>query len=311
MVRQYAMFVYMGISWLLFASFINEEYQKYNIRFLVLIGVASVVIQLIYTLYLSIFTDDFLLFQNFNYYSKMTVVGIIVFGAYVVVTVKGKIYKWALAIFYIILSTTLGHSSAFLASFTVVISYLVLQSPKKIKILGTVFLGISVLLFFLLLPQFSDHNAEWRLIFWKYSLYDIIANYYAILGHGFGVVYPTQDALDVLRENLNSPWFEVRPEEAYLSPMHNSYITLAFHIGLIPSLLVFIPIIKPIKKTLLSKNKLRNPKSDFLLLAWIGLTIWSCFNVVLELPHTSSFIWLVYFSLIYQFKHNHIPNGET
>jgi hypothetical protein len=257
---------------------------------------------------LALFTEDFSLFGNFNYYSKMAVVGIIVFGAYILVHVNSKILKWALVVFYLLLSVTLGHSSAFLAAFTVVVTYIILQLPIKIKIVGAIALVISVLLFFLFLPQFSDHNAEWRLVFWKYSLKDIITNYYSILGHGFGVPYPTQETLDALRDNINSPWFEMRPEEQYLSPMHNSFITIAFHIGLIPSLLIFIPLFKPIRETLLTKNKDRNPQADFLILSLVGLVVWSSFNVVFELPHTSAFIWLVYFSLIYQFRQSHPLN---
>lgn len=310
-VRQYALFIYLGLGWLIFSTFANEEFQKYNIRFLVLIGFSSVIIQLIYTGYSSLFTEDFSLFGNFNYYSKMTVVGIIVFGAYVMVFVKNWLLKLLLAVLYIVLSTTLGHSSAFLAAFSVVVIYVILQLPLKIKIVGAILLSISVLFFFLFLPQFSDNNAEWRLVYWKYSLKDIITNYYSVLGHGFGVPYPTQETLDALRNNINSPWFEVRPEEQYLSPMHNSFITMAFHIGLLPSLLIFIPLFKPFKKTILTKSTKRNPASDFLILSWIGLTVWASFNVVFELPHTSAFIWLVYFSLLYQFRHSPGSNEKV
>ena len=303
LVRQYALFIYLGLGWVIFSSFAHNDFQKYNIRFVAIIGFGSVIIQIVYLLYLTAFIDDFSLFGNFNYYSKMTVVGIIVFGSYVLVFVKKPMLKILLGLFYILLSTTLGHSSAFLAAFAIIISYIILQLPLKIKLVGLVFMVISVVLFIVLLPQFSDNNAEWRLIFWKYSLKDIITNYYSILGHGFGVPYPTQEALDALRDNLNSPYFEVRPEEQYLSPMHNSFITMAFHIGLLPSLLIFIPLFKPFKETISTKNELRNPASDFLILSWIGLTVWSAFNVVFELPHTSAFIWLVYFSLIFQFNH--------
>lgn len=302
LIRQYALFIYLGLAWVIFASFVNAQFQSFNIRFIALIGIGSVVIQLIYTIYLNLFTDDFSLFSNFNYYSKMTVVGIIVFGAYVLVNVQNKLLKWTLVVIYLLISVTLGHSSAFLAAFTVIIAYFILQLPKRVKIVGAIALVISVILFFLYLPQFSDQNAEWRLVFWKYSLKDIIINHYTILGHGFGVPYPTQETLDVLRDNINSPWFEMRPEEQYLSPMHNSFITIAFHIGLLPSLLVFLPLFKPFKETILTKSEFRNPQNDFLILSCIGLSVWSSFNVVLELPHSSLFYWLVYFTLVYQFK---------
>ncbi len=310
-IRQYALFIYLGIVWLIFSSFVNDNYQKYNVRFIVIIAIASVALQIGHIMYLSVFTDGFSLFTSMNYFSKMSLVGTIVAGAYVMVFIKTPLYKWLLAMAYIALTTTLGHSSAFLAAFAIVVTYVILQLPNRVKIAGAIIMGLSILAFFLLLPQFSDKNAEWRLVFWKHSLIDIIKNYYSILGHGFGVPYPTQATLDALRENLNSPWFEVRPEEMYTSPMHNSFITLAFHIGLLPSLLVFFPLLKPFKKTILTNSNLRNPHADFLILSWVGLAVWSSFNVVLELPHTSAYIWLVYFSLIYQFRSSKLSDEKA
>lgn len=308
LIRQYALFIYMGLGWIIFSSFAGNDFQKYNIRFIALVGFSSVIIQTTYFVYLVTFADSFNLFGSFNYYSNMTVVGIIIFGGYLLVFVKKPLFKWALAILYVLLSTTLGHSSAFLAAFAIVVSFIILQLPIKIKITGVIALALFVILFFLYLPQFSDNNAEWRLVYWKYSLKDIIINYFTVFGHGFGVPYPTQETLDALRDNLNSPWFEVRPEEMYTSPMHNSFITMAFHIGLLPSLLIFIPLFKPFKRTILTKSEIRNPQNDFLILSWIGITVWASFNVVLELPHSSLFYWLVYFSLLYQFKNNRSIN---
>lgn len=304
LIRQYALFVYLGLGWVIFSSYTDETFQNYNIRIIMLIGLGSGIIQIIYLLYLAAFTENFSLFGDFNYYSKMTIVGTIILGAYFLVFIKRPIFKWALAILYIILSTTLGHSSAFLSAFAIVVFYVIFQLPLRIKIAGVIGLALFTIIFLLFLPQFSDNNAEWRLVFWKYSLKDIITNYYAVLGHGFGVPYPTQETLDALRDNLNSPWFEVRPEEMYTSPMHNSFITIAFHIGLLPSLLLFLPLFKPFTKTILTKSEFRNPQNDFLILSWIGLTVWSSFNVVLELPHSSIFYWLVYFTLVYQFQKN-------
>jgi hypothetical protein len=301
-IRQYALFVYLGLGWLIYSSFINIKFHKYNIRFIILISIASVIIQLVYTVYLAIFTDDFSLFGHFNYYSSMVIVGIIVFGAYVLVFVNSRIIKVVLVLFYLILSMTLGHASAFLAAFTVFIGYIIIRLPLKAKITGVISFIISVFIFLVFLPQFNDHNAEWRLIFWKYSLKDIVLQYYTVLGHGFGVPYPSQEMLGAFSENINSPWFDLRPGDMYLIPMHNSFITIAFHVGLVPSLLFFIPLFNPIKETLLTKNERRKPQTDFLILSWLGLTVWSSFNVILELPHSSMFYWLVYFTLIYQFN---------
>ena len=122
------------------------------------------------------------------------------------------------------------------------------------------------------------------------------------MGHGFGVPYSSQAVLDSFRDTLNSPWFEMRPEEQYLSPMHNSFITLAFHIGLIPMLLIFVPLYPAAKYLFFTPAKSHQNHLDFLVLALVGSSIWVSFNVVLELPHSSSFYWLIYFSLVYSLR---------
>ena len=301
-VRQYAMFIYMGISWLLFASYITPKYQKYNIRLIALVGIAAIAMQLIYHLYLAIFANGYSLFGAFNYYNKISIMALIVAGAYGLVYFKKRWEKIAAGVCFILLSTTLGHSSVFLAAFFVVMAYFVLRANKLIKLAGLGILIISVLVFMVYLPQFSDQNAEWRLVFWKYSLRDIIFEKYALMGHGFGVPYSSQAVLDSFRDTLNSPWFEMRPEEQYLSPMHNSFITLAFHIGLIPMLLILVPLYPAAKYLFFTPAKSHQNHLDFLVLALIGTSIWVSFNVVLELPHSSSFYWLIYFSLVYSLR---------
>ena len=273
-------------------------------RFFILVGFGSALLQIIYLIYKALFFEPFSLFNDFNYYSKMSVVGLVVLAAYVLVFVSKKVFKLIGIGAILALSTTLGHASAFLSVFLVTTVYLILRVPRRVKVIGGVITLIIIIGFILFLPQFSDNNAEWRLIFWKYSLQDIIQNYYGILGHGFGVPYTNQNVLDGLRDGANSPWFDVRPEETYLSPMHNSFITLAFHVGLLPSILIMVPLIKPFKCVVLDDSTPRDKTGDFFVLSVIGLFVWTSFNVVFELPHTTAFIWLVYFSTIYHFQNN-------
>lgn len=310
MIRQYALFIYLGLSWFIFSSYINDQFNDFNIRFIVLIGLVSVIIQMGYHGYLAIFSDHYLPFGEFNYFSKMGILGIIVFGAWALCFIKNTRIKWSLVAFYLFLSTTLGHSSAFLACFVVVMTYLMLGTSRKVKITALTFLGLSLLLFILFLPQFSDQNAEWRLVYWKSALGEILKSHFALLGHGFGAPYASQEVIDAFREQINSPWFEVRPEEAYVTPMHNSFITFAFHIGLIPSLLLFIPLKKAIRYFIKVKHHTKFPKNDFLILCFVGVSVFSAFNVVLELPHSSSFYWLIYFSLIYQCRKQDVAQDE-
>ena len=104
-----------------------------------------------------------------------------------------------------------------------------------------------------------------------------------------------------LASKLSSLEFKYRFDEKYLSPMHNSFLTFAFHIGLLPSILILIPLGKA-SIYVFRRNKIKGDKNkDFLILSFIGSSVWASFNVVLELPHSSAFYWLIYFSLIYSF----------
>jgi hypothetical protein len=299
LIRQYALFIYLGLAFIIFNSFINPKFNNLNIRFIILIAFASIGIQLVYLVYKFFTIDGFSLFGEFNYYSKMVIVGVIVFAAYILVYTNKLLPKTIISIGVLAFSTTLGHASAFLAVFGIIAVYLILLLPNWVKLAGGLISALIVIGFILYLPQFNDTNAEWRIIFWKYSMKEILLNYYGILGHGFGVPYTNQEILDALRTQANSPWFEVRPEETYLSPMHNSFITMAFHIGLLPSLLIFVPLYTSTKEVVFSNTKPQDKTQNFLFLSLIGLFIWSSFNVVLELPHSSMFVWLVYFTLIY------------
>ena len=100
----------------------------------------------------------------------MSVVGLVVLAAYVLVFVSKKVFKLIGIGAILALSTTLGHASAFLSVFLVTTVYLILRVPRRVKVIGGVITLIIIIGFILFLPQFSDNNAEWRLIFWKYSL---------------------------------------------------------------------------------------------------------------------------------------------
>ena len=46
-----------------------------------------------------------------------------------------------------------------------------------------------------------------------------------------------------------------------------------------------------------NRNKL------FLLLAFAGCFVWVSFNVILELPHSATYFWLIYFTTAYAFRY--------
>ncbi|MTI38029.1 hypothetical protein E1140_00855 [Fulvivirga lutimaris] len=243
------------------------------------------------------------LFDDFNYFSEMGFMALFLFEVFLLVYLK-KWWKWVVLLSFLLLITTLGHQgSSIVLFFTILGTYIFfhLEKFKKAVISGVTILGIFALIFFLP-SQFLDDNTLWRLLYWKITLKDIFIDYYGVLGHGFGVKFTTPEILEAMRTQLNSPWFEVRPEEEYLTPMHNSFITIAYHLGFAFMLLIFLPLKNMFLYLINRANFNPTRERDFLALALLGLIMWSSFHVVLELPHSSALFWLVYFSTIYEFK---------
>lgn len=305
MVRQYALFVYLGCMFVIFYSYIDQKSNQFNIRFLALIGVTALALQIGYHVYNFIFTEGFgsIFFTGFNYYSLLGFMALFVFEAYLLVYIN-KWWKWPLLFLFFILSFTMGHhSSAIIGSATVLGAFIFIRSRLPLKIALFVSAIIGVYSLYTLLPEyFQDHNSLWRLLYWKMSLKEIVVDYYGILGHGFGVKFTSQEILDAMRYQLDSPWMEVRPKEQYLSPMHNSFITMAFHVGLIFVIVLFIPLKRAIGYIFNRSENNPQPQKDFLILSLIGVFTWSNFHVVLELPHSSAFFWLIYFTTVYHFN---------
>ena len=114
----------------------------------------------------------------------------------------------------------------------------------------------------------------------------------------------SQELVDQLVEQLDSREYVDRIDEIYLSPSHNSFLTIAFHIGFLPSLLLLVPLKKAFSYFVNRDKHQPDSAKDFLILSFIGVAVWASFNVVLELPHSSAFFWLIYFTLIYHFESN-------
>lgn len=304
-VRHYALFIYLGCSYVIFASFIDQDKNHLNIRFIVLIAIAAIPLQIITHVYNFSTIENYPLFTRHNYLSYMVVMGLIVFGAYSILFLKKRSWQILIFILILFLSMTFNHASAFLACFIIPGFYIMLTMSKRFKIYGLAFLLIAIIGFGLYFPEFSDQNSDWRLLYWKETIKESIFDYYGVIGHGFGVPYVTEETILKFKELLNSAWFVYNPEEQFLSPMHNSFITIIFHIGLVPALLILLPLRKTMKYFFQSDGKERSKRIDFLILAFIGISVWTSFNVILELPHSSAFFWLIYFSLIYEVDHYH------
>jgi hypothetical protein len=304
-IRQFALIVYIVNIYLVFHAFINSKAHKFNVRFYIVLGMLSLAFQIGFHFYNFVFKENYIstLFGEFHYFSEMGFMALFIFQVYILVY-WNSFWKWAILAFFLLLITTLGHQgSTTILFFTILGSYIFIHSGRyqKISIFSIAIIGIGGL--FLFLPSyFLDTNTLWRLIYWKITLKDIFVDYYGVLGHGFGVKFTTPEILEAMSSQIDSPWFELRPEEQYLSPMHNSFLTIAYHVGFVFMLLIFLPL-KNMFLYLFDRDKLKPTKEkDFLALLLLGMIMWSSFHVVLELPHSSALFWLVYFSTIYEFN---------
>ena len=302
--RHFAIFAYLAIFYVIYQAYIDRTRHELNIRFILLIIALSVLFQIGYYFYYFIMKDSFQLLGEFNYYSPMTIMGIIMFSAFVLsypLRISWKVSLYCLALF---LSITLGHASSFLACFIMLFAYLGFKVIPALKVQLLILGALSTIVIYLMVPAFSDVNTSWRLIYWKDILTKQITEQYGVIGNGFGVPFVDDKLATTLLDELRQSSFDYQPEERFLSPPHNSFITFIFHIGLLPALLLFLPLKRPFQY-IAGKPRIPSFRKEFLLLGFIGLTIWSSFNVVLELPHSSAFYWLVYFSLIFQFNIQH------
>ncbi len=302
--RQVALFVYLGLFYIIYLSFINEENHRLNIKFMVLVIALSIPFQITYYFYLNAVWEDFSLIGSFNYYTPMTVMGNIMICVYALVYVEKTWMKYGLYLVGVFIAITLGHASSFLAAFTVGIVYLFFHFNFALKVTTAITFILLMVSFRLFVPSFQDVNTNWRIIYWKHLLKNHFQENYCLLGNGFGVPYADDTLTQTLIREVKQSTFDYQPEERYLSPPHNSFLTMVFHIGFIPMLLLFLPLKKPLQYLIKSHSIERTRIRDFLILSFIALTIWASFNVILELPHSSAFYWLVYFSLIFEFKDN-------
>jgi len=306
--RHFYLFIYLAISLLLFNLLIKNKHDLFKaVSLIKWISLASVFLQFLFIVIGYFFIPNFSLFgfQEYNYFSPLVIFGIIGYGAYILAYEVNIIKKYLNFIFIIFLSTTLGHSSAFLAVFIILIThfFVKIKPIQRFVALGIIFLAIGSLFF---LPQFNDANAGWRVLYWKHVLGRLINEKYFLFGFGFGQPYMTSDYAYYLNDVLNSPIMldEQYPLARYLSPPHNSFLTIAFHIGLLPMLLLLIPLKKYITQ-LFSKPISNDRNLNYLTYNLIGSIVWVFFNVILELPHSAVYFWLVYFTTALYYKYNY------
>ncbi|MFM7429173.1 MAG: hypothetical protein ACKO1F_04660 [Flammeovirgaceae bacterium] len=293
MLRQFATFLY-----LLCFYFLVGQVKDVNssINFLIATGYCSICLQSFQVV--KTIGSGLPMFDIYNYYSPSVVIGIIVFASY---TFTRKNWSFAtksvLILLSVFLSTTTGHSSAFLSVVIVGLTFLFLRSDSKSKFVILFSGNFVVLLLWLFLPQFQDKNASWRLTIWNHLLTQAFFENHLMLGNGFGMPFFDDELSSKLFENYGSVgFFDLsKPLERFVTSGHSFLLTFTFYIGLIPSLLLLLPLIKG-GIYAFKGVKVRSQEGDFLLLTLIGLFIWASFNMVVELPHSVGYFWLIYFT---------------
>lgn len=126
----------------------------------------------------------------------------------------------------------------------------------------------------------SDPNAQFRLLFWQRALGRAVAS--PVIGNGFDP-YPA----------------ELIPRETYrdAAPQpHNSFVNLAYRVGLIPTLIVLVLIFRVLMDTARQSRTTRDPRSRAVGSALVGsavyIGIFASFNVVLEVPYMAPLFWI-------------------
>jgi hypothetical protein len=303
--RQFNLFLYLGCCYIIFNACIKDKNDLDKpLALIKTISVLSVWLQILSMAYGYLFVPGFSLFGegDYNYFSPLAVFGIITYAAMVLAYEERNGLKFVKFIFTLLLSTTLGHSSAFFGVFVVLMIYFFIRitSLQRFIALG---ICIGAVLLLKLLPEFRDVNASWRLFYWKHVMNNVVREHYLVLGNGFGKPFMTYDYAQYLNQVLHSPNMtdELYPMARYLVPPHNSILTIMFHVGLIPGLLLFVPLGGFFRQVLL-RTRPTDPSVNFLIFALAGCFIWVFFNVILELPHSATYFWLVYFTAAYALK---------
>tara|TARA_R110002050_G_scaffold293182_1_gene449351 strand:+ start:24803 stop:26017 length:1215 start_codon:yes stop_codon:yes gene_type:complete len=297
MFRQFAVFGYPILIYIILKQLYSiKKAAYYFIRSINLFGFLCLLVQVLYILYYCFSEGEHPFFER-NYYSPMIIMGLLVFGSYILIKVKNPYLKFLFFVFNFFIALSTGHDSVYLSLLVISFSYLFLKSKKRIRIFIVMVFLLIGLLVMIYIPSFSDVNMQWRIIYWKDCLLRL-SNNYLIFGEGFGVPYLSSQTVINLNNLMLSYSHNVQiiGDENYLIAPHNSFLSMFIHIGVLPVLFFLYPIIR----VLLWFDFVKNKESLFLILCLIGMLVFSFFNVILELPHSSSIFWVVYFVLIFK-----------
>lgn len=300
--RQFFLFFYLMCSYIIANKFFKTENNiDKSVEFIKKIAFWSLILQLFYFVYLYVTVENYSPLKGYSYLSSAGTIGIITYAAYTLVFFQG-LKKQLMFLLLMVVSAFLGHASSFFAVFVMLLSHIYISFKPKVRF---VVVGVILLLIIIIiqLPQFNDKNASWRILYWGEIFRQSIVDNYLVLGNGFGKPYVSLEFTDYLYENLNSHNMleKYNPMGRWESPPHNSFLTMVFHVGFVPFLLLVWPL-RPLFSQLFLQRKSVDKNKLFLFHSIIGTIIWSSFNVILELPHSALLFWLIFFTYIFYDK---------
>lgn len=295
--RQFMLFGYAILMYIILKHLYTiKKAAYYFLKAICFFGFVCLLVQILYIIYYYFLEGQHPFFER-NYYSPMIIMGLFVFACFILIKVNNPYLKSLLFLFNFIIALSTGHDSVYLSLLIIGFSYLFFKSKKWIRFIFIITFLLIGLLIMIYIPSFTDVNMQWRIIYWKDCLLRLYNNY-LIFGEGFGVPYVSSETVNNLNNLMLSYGHNVQiiEDENYLTAPHNSFLSMLIHTGILSILLLLYPLIKLFDNTAFVKDK----ESMFLLLCLIGMSVFSFFNVILELPHSSSIFWLVYFILIFK-----------
>ena len=230
-IRQYATFIYIIIAYFLANKFFtSKDRVNLAIRFIYLFSKVSVVVQSVF-LIISLMTgySNNTAVEGHRYISPIVVLGVITYGAYVIVYKEKLLFKLVSVILTFILLFSTGHASAFLSFLVILLFNFFLKINIKQRVIGIVVV-ILLIMFLYAFPQFRDVNASWRLIYWGHVINNIFLENFSLFGNGFGEPYSTYEFAIGLNKTHNSYVLAntYKPYSRWLIGPHNSFLTIMF-----------------------------------------------------------------------------------
>jgi hypothetical protein len=302
LLRQLAMFLYAAIGALIVSRFIDARAEVTLLTGLRVLAVASVVLQLAVGGAALLAGEQFG-DEHYHYLSPASIVLNIVALGYVLSSrhLTPKLVGVPAVFLGLYMS---GHASALLAGIGQLAIYALRPLPRQLQfavaLLGLLAVPLSVWWLVTANSPVLGGNAMWRLLFWAAIFDQVMIDKLGIFGHGFGVPYASAQIEYLLQVTQGYTTTLGIGNESFESTPHNFFVTVAFHLGFLPSMIFYVAMWRVIS-TLCLRRRVKNPlvprgREELALgLALVGLSVWVAFNVVVELPHASLFFWLIFF----------------